>query len=140
MECFNVSETEPSEPPTPKSAECGTQTNYTEDGVFKLPTTKELMVEDEATIALRTRSKLCLSSTPLEVIEESFIPPDITMDMYDLDCDDEDWADFLKTFTKPLDEVTKTIEDEEHDPEYNVLADEEIEVVGKYNKKTINKN
>lgn len=49
--------------------------------------------------------------------------------MYDLDCDDDDWKDFLKTFTRPLDEVAK--DDEDHDPEYNVLADEEIDKVDK---------
>lgn len=66
-----------------------------------------------------------MSSTPLEVIEEAFIPPDITTDMYDMDCDDDDWKEFLKKFTRPLEEVTK--EDDDHDPEYNILADEEIE-------------
>lgn len=85
--------------------------------------------EEEANIAKRTRSKLSLSSTPLEVIEGAFIPPDITTDMYDMDCDNDDWRDFLKTFTRPLDEVIK--DDEDHDPEYNVLADEEIDKVDK---------
>lgn len=80
---------------------------------------------DTANIALRTRSKLSLSSTPLEVIEEAFIPPDITTDMYDMDCDDDDWKEFLKKFTRPLEEVTK--DDDDHDPEYNILADEEID-------------
>ncbi|XP_044264202.1 uncharacterized protein LOC123011021 [Tribolium madens] len=84
---------------------------------------------EEANIARRTRSKLSLSHTPLEVIEEAFIPPDITTDMYDMDCDDDEWKEFLKTFTRPLDEVTKTAEDEDHDPEYNILADEEIDEV-----------
>lgn len=88
-------------------------------------------MEEEANIALRTRSKLCLSSTPLEVIEEAFIPPDITTDMYDMDCDNDDWMDFLKKFTRPLDEVAKPTEDEEQDPEYNILADEEIDEIDK---------
>lgn len=87
--------------------------------------------EDEATIARRTRSKLSLSSTPLEVIEEAFIPPDITTDMYDMDCDNDDWMDFLKQFTRPLDEVARPTEDEEQDPEYNILADEDIEEIDK---------
>lgn len=84
-------------------------------------------------IALRTRSKLSLSDTPLEVIEESLIPPDITTDMYDLECDDEDWKDFLKEFTRPLDEAMHGTQedDDEADPEYNVLADEEIDA-GKF--------
>lgn len=45
--------------------------------------------------------------------------------MYDLECDDDDWKDFLKKFTRPLEEVTR--EEEDHDPEYNILADEEID-------------
>lgn len=57
---------------------------------------QEQTAEEAANIALRTRSKINLSSTPLEVIEKSFIPPDITTDMYDLECDDDDWREFLK--------------------------------------------
>lgn len=79
-----------------------------------------------ANIAERTRSKFCLSSTPLESIEEAFIPPDITTGMYNIECDNEDWANFLKQFTRPLDEVVKSTEeheDEELDPEFNVRAD-----------------
>lgn len=97
------------------------------DSRLDLDTSQTLRDEEEANIALRTRSKLCLSHTPLEVIEEAFMPPDITTDMYNMDCDDDVWAEFLKTFTRPLDEVTKAAEDEDHDPEYNVLADEEID-------------
>lgn len=67
-----------------------------------------------------------MSATPLEEIEEAFIPPDITTDMYDMDCDDDDWRDFLKKFTRPLDEVTK--EDDDHDPEYNAEEVEEVDV------------
>lgn len=124
-----LSETSMSKPPTPiKNCDNSTQTTLSGDGIFKVPPPKSKeQVEEEANIALRTRSKLSLSSTPLEVIEEAFIPPDITTDMYDMDCDDDDWKDFLKKFTRPLDEVTKNAEDEDHDPEYNVLADEEID-------------
>lgn len=53
-------------------------------------------------IALRTRSKLPLNDTPLEAIEASFIAPDITMDMYDTHCDDEDWQKFLRELSQPL--------------------------------------
>lgn len=53
-------------------------------------------------IGQRTRSKLSLSDTPLETIEKAFVPPDITTDMYDSECDDDDWKDFLKNFTEPL--------------------------------------
>lgn len=51
--------------------------------------------------------------------------------MYDMDCDNDDWMDFLKKFTRPLDEVAKPTEDEEQDPEYNILADEEIDEIDK---------
>ncbi|GBM55415.1 hypothetical protein AVEN_150471-1 [Araneus ventricosus] len=53
-------------------------------------------------IALRTRSKLCLNDTPLEDIEASFIAPDITIDMYDTKCDDEEWQEFLRELCKPI--------------------------------------
>ena len=86
-----------SQPLTPaaskSSTDCGTQTTWTEDGLFKIP---------QENIGQRTRSKLSLSDTPLETIEKAFIPPDITTDMYDSECDDEDWKDFLKNFTEPL--------------------------------------
>lgn len=52
--------------------------------------------EEAANVALRTRSKINLSSTRLEELEKSFIPPDITTDMYDMDCDDDDWKQFLQ--------------------------------------------
>ncbi|XP_019876830.1 uncharacterized protein LOC109604740 isoform X2 [Aethina tumida] len=115
----------PMTPPTPQSQDTLIQTQWSEDGIFKIPQNKEInnKCEDDANIALRTRSKLSLSATPLELIEEQFIPPDITTDMYDMDCDDEDWRDFLKKFTRPLDEVAKSAEDDDHDPEYNILSD-----------------
>lgn len=126
-------------PQTPSSQiDCSTQTNWTDDGIFKIPETpsqkdkkgKEVAIESSENIALRTRSKLSLSDTPLEKIEESFVPPDITTDMYDSECDDEDWKDFLKKFLKPLEaEGGQQEDDDEADPEYNVLADEEVCVV-----------
>ena len=53
-------------------------------------------------IALRTRSKLPLNDTPLEEIEQAFIPPDITPDLYDTTCDNADWQEFLKEFMQPM--------------------------------------
>lgn len=103
--------------------------------MFKIPHSKSETTEvvEDTNIAKRTRSKLCLTSTPLEQIEGAFIPPDITTDMYDMDCDNDDWMDFLKKFTRPLDEIVKSNEqeDEEQDPEYNILADEELDEVDK---------
>lgn len=106
-----------------------TQTNWTDDGIFKIPDTPTQKTNNIGNIALRTRSKLSLSDTPLEKIEESFVPPDITTDMYDSECDDEDWKDFLKKFCKPLEDTEKQEDDDEADPEYNVLADEEVTTV-----------
>jgi len=51
---------------------------------------------------MRTRSKLSLNDTPLEIIEQAFIPPDITEDMYDSACENDEWMQFLTEFTKPL--------------------------------------
>ncbi|VEN34224.1 unnamed protein product [Callosobruchus maculatus] len=51
-----------------------------------------------------------------------------------MECDNEindDWMDFLKTFTRPLEEVVKAPEDEEHDPEYNILGDEDVSKIDK---------
>lgn len=51
---------------------------------------------------MRTRSKLSLNDTPLEIIEQAFIPPDFTEDMYDPVCHNDEWIQFLSEFTKPL--------------------------------------
>lgn len=86
-------------------------------------------VNEEGNICQRTRSKLCLSDTPLEIIESAFMPPDITTDMYDSECDDENWKNFLKRFTEPLKHNVlggpDDEDDEEMDPEYNIMAEDE---------------
>lgn len=51
---------------------------------------------------MRTRSKLSLSNIPLEVIEQAFIPPDFTPDMYDVPDYQDEWVQFLNEFTQPL--------------------------------------
>ncbi|XP_063225929.1 GON-4-like protein isoform X2 [Bacillus rossius redtenbacheri] len=105
------------QPSTPASNDSSTQTSWTEDGLFRVP---------QEHIGQRTRSKLCLSDTPLETIEQAFIPPDITTDMYDSECDDEDWKNFLKDFMKPLTpELNEAVDDDDADPEYNIVGDEE---------------
>lgn len=82
----------------------------------------------DGSIGQRTRSKLCLSETPLEAIEQAFIPPDITTDMYATNCENPDWLDFLKEFTQPLDASAQNeVNDDDNDPEYNVMVDEEHE-------------
>ncbi|XP_012144630.2 gon-4 like protein muscle wasted isoform X1 [Megachile rotundata] len=104
---------------------------YDPEGIFKIPNIPHVPTEEES-IGQRTRSKLCLSETPLEQIEQAFIPPDITTDMYDWDCElDEDWDNFLKEFTQPLTQEPVTEDDPEADPEYNILEDEETDFFDK---------
>ncbi|XP_029038118.1 uncharacterized protein LOC114873691 [Osmia bicornis bicornis] len=104
---------------------------YDPEGIFKIPNIPHVPTEEES-IGQRTRSKLCLSETPLEQIEQAFIPPDITTDMYDWDCEvDEDWDNFLKEFTQPLTQEPTTEDDPEADPEYNILEDEETDFLDK---------
>lgn len=80
---------------------------YAMDGPFKIPKPRydshSQSEQEQENIALRTRSKLCLTTTDIETLESTFIPPDITTDMYDIDYDmDQEWKDFLDEFTKPL--------------------------------------
>ncbi|XP_054714849.1 GON-4-like protein [Uloborus diversus] len=89
-------------------------------------------VSEADKIALRTRSKLCLNATSLEDIEASYVAPDITMDMYDTTCDDEEWQKFLQAVFKSTDSSLPTevpveeTDDAEDDPEYNVLEDDDM--------------
>lgn len=58
--------------------------------------------------------------TPIETIESTFVPPDITNDMYDFDQDheiDNEWREFLNEFMLPL---TNNEDDDEADPEFVV--------------------
>ncbi|KAH9370058.1 hypothetical protein HPB48_001935 [Haemaphysalis longicornis] len=98
------------------------------DGVWESPE-KQCLCRDplslqEGVIAERTRSKLPLHDTPLECIEAQFIAPDITTDMYDTECDDEEWKEFLCSLVKPF-EREDTHEDDVEDPEYNFQEEEE---------------
>lgn len=86
-------------------------------------------VNVKETIGMRTRSKFSLNDTPLEIIEQAFIPPDITEDMYDSACENDEWMEFLSEFTKPLESVQN--DDGEDDPEYNVLGDDDFTNVDK---------
>lgn len=79
---------------------------------------RQLDLKEDATIALRTRSKLSLSETPIEHIESSFIPPDDIPLPYV----DDLWSDFLKDCLNPVSN-TRNEDDDEADPEYNVAAD-----------------
>ncbi|XP_046423902.1 GON-4-like protein [Neodiprion fabricii] len=105
---------------------------YDEAGVFKIPEARPPATSESENIGQRTRSKLCLSETPLEQIEQAFVPPDITTDMYDWDWDvDEDWNNFLKEFTQPLTQEIIGEDDPEADPEYNILEDEDGDLLDK---------
>ncbi|CAO1412968.1 unnamed protein product [Diamesa serratosioi] len=82
---------------------------------FKVPRTP-LTAEEQENISRRTRSKLDLQTTAIETIENTFIPPDISKDMYEFDdCIDNDWKVFLNEFMMPL---TNAEEDDDGDPEY----------------------
>ncbi|XP_014608168.1 PREDICTED: uncharacterized protein LOC106788938 [Polistes canadensis] len=102
---------------------------YDLEGIFKIPSIPCIRTEEES-IGHRTRSKYCLSKTPLEQIEQAFVPPDITTDMYESDYD-EDWSNFLKEFMQPLEQEHIAEDDPEIDPEYNILEDEETDLLDK---------
>ena len=72
------------------------------DDPFKRPLPIEMNQEENDLIGARTRSKLHLNDTPLEHLELAFIPPDISTDMYDSDCDNEEWRKFLKVILSML--------------------------------------
>ncbi|XP_063614376.1 GON-4-like protein [Penaeus indicus] len=102
---------------------------------FKAPTLQQKAVQraltfdsaasnKEELVSQRTRSKLPLTETPLECLEMAFKPPDVTKDMYGTVVDDEEWKRFLIDFIHPLNNVEGN-EDEEADPEYNILEDKE---------------
>ncbi|CAK1553016.1 unnamed protein product [Leptosia nina] len=120
--CSDI-DSQPATPATPKS-QTKSSPKVVKDGPFKVPqetvshARRQLDLEEEATIALRTRSKLSLSETPIEHIESSFIPPD---DIPLQDVDDL-WNDFLKDCLNPGPN-TRHEDDDEADPEYNVAAD-----------------
>ncbi|XP_049282001.1 uncharacterized protein LOC125763192 [Anopheles funestus] len=100
------------------------EVQYTKDGLFKIPKprndshcSQSEQEHEQENIALRTRSKLCLSTTAIETLESTFIPPDITNDMYEYDGEmDQAWKDFLEEFTKPL--PNNLEDDDDNDPEY----------------------
>lgn len=79
--------------PAPSIVPSTPSSNHYEN-VFKKPLPIESNQED--LIVHRTRSKLPLTNTSLELLEMAFVPPDITTDMYDSDCNnDPEWKRFL---------------------------------------------
>ncbi|XP_049876773.1 uncharacterized protein LOC126374289 isoform X2 [Pectinophora gossypiella] len=123
LESCSDLESQPRTPATPGSIHASPR--VLKDGPFKVPmsittpTRRKLIIEEEeATIALRTRSKLSLSSTSIEHIESSFVPPDEVP----TPVVDDLWNQFLEQCLNPA-EVSKHEDDDEADPEYNVAAD-----------------
>ncbi|XP_026495449.2 uncharacterized protein LOC113400185 isoform X1 [Vanessa tameamea] len=122
---FSDLDSQPRTPATPLS-QTKTSPKIVQDGPFKVPQDiskdvcrkLDLNQEEEATIALRTRSKLSLSSTSIEHIESSFIPPDYlpVPDVDDL------WNEFLTECLNPAPNA-RNEDDDETDPEYSVAAD-----------------
>ncbi|CAH0696009.1 unnamed protein product [Spodoptera exigua] len=123
LESCSDLDSQPRTPATPRSQHAASP-KVVKDGPFKVPqeiTTpvrRKLDLEEEATIALRTRSKLSLSSTSIEHIERNFVPPDdIPMPAVD-----DLWNQFLNECLNPA-STSKHEDDDETDPEYNVAAD-----------------
>uniref|UniRef100_A0A3B4ZHM6 Si:dkey-27c15.3 n=1 Tax=Stegastes partitus TaxID=144197 RepID=A0A3B4ZHM6_9TELE len=81
--------------------------------------------EDEAGLmAYRTRSKRPLRDVPLGQLEAELRAPDITPDMYDSSSahEDREWTDWLRgLMSSDVDNEEEC--DDEDDPEYNFLAD-----------------
>lgn len=80
-----------------------------EEGVFKVPgERKSPKKPGEEVVAKRTRSKVSLTTTPIETIQEQFIHPDIGPDTYGAEptevAEDEPWTEFLQQFQNPLGE------------------------------------
>lgn len=98
-----------SQPATPSSqvdAFEETSTVYTQDGLFKVPQARNdsptSQLEQEYIIAQRTRSKICLTETPIEAIESNFEAPDAPLDLYQMTQEDPHWIQFLSTLSMPL--------------------------------------
>uniref|UniRef100_A0A182JTZ7 Myb-like domain-containing protein n=1 Tax=Anopheles christyi TaxID=43041 RepID=A0A182JTZ7_9DIPT len=119
-------ESQPRTPSTTAAAlelDSGSEVQFTKDGLFKIPKPRndsqcsQSEEQEQENIALRTRSKLCLTTTAIETLESTFIPPDITKDMYEYDGEmDQAWKDFLEEFTRPL--PNNLEDDDDNDPEY----------------------
>ena len=73
-----------------------------------------------------TRSRNPMTDTAIEEIEQMFVPFDITPDMYEVNCDNDDYTDFLKELygSANVGVNTSNVEDVEDDPEFVYCPDE----------------
>jgi len=76
-----------------------------------------------------TRSRAPMTDTLIEDIEQTFVPPDITPDMYEVTCDNDDYSEFLKelygsSITKVNTSSLEDVEDVDEDPEFVYCPDE----------------
>ena len=76
-----------------------------------------------------TRSRVPMTDTALEEIEQLFVPPDITPDMYEMAVDNDDYSEFLKElygsgYTEPNTGTGLEDLDLEDDPEFVYCPDE----------------
>lgn len=52
---------------------------------------------NELITGYETRSRRSMTEMNIEELEQQYIPFDITPDMYDIPCDNDDYSEFLKT-------------------------------------------
>eukprot|EP00092_Neocalanus_flemingeri_P021197 GFUD01022971.1.p1 GENE.GFUD01022971.1~~GFUD01022971.1.p1 ORF type:complete len:1221 (-),score=398.09 GFUD01022971.1:72-3734(-) len=74
-----------------------------------------------------TRSRNPMTDTAIEEIEQMFVPFDITPDMYEVTCDNDDYTEFLKELyggTIGANVSASNLEDVEDDPEFVYCPDE----------------
>ncbi|XP_070542012.1 GON-4-like protein [Ptychodera flava] len=117
-------------PPPPKPAKSpvkDAQTQVQSGDTNASGSMSGLTQEEQDLIAYRTRSKLPLKDTPLDMIEANFVAPDITTDMYEFNCDDHEWKSWLTSLLKEEIDSNDAVDDEQNDPEYNFLSEEEPE-------------
>lgn len=89
---------------------------------------------EKESIVYRTRSKLSLEEIALEDIEQAFLPPDVTNDMYDPDYEiDDEWFRFcFDTYNTPVERLNAEEEDEA-DPDFTLFGLEESETTRRSN-------
>ncbi|XP_059177129.1 GON-4-like protein [Physella acuta] len=123
---YNMSST-PIQYPSCSFTNSGTPKNLAAAFSASSSTPSELEQEGVDTIALRTRSKLPLTSTTITEIESAFVAPDITPDLYHTNYEDPEYYQFLSNLYKPADETITDDDADANDPEFNYFAEAERE-------------